>query len=295
MTRRYPPSVRPGRPSNEQLALRRTHPGQRHERDRRDQPFDQDCDQAQAQPRAAEDRPGSGVGADVSVDQASAAPLRHGLATLRRHAGAGSAERRWVAATAVSVAIVLQASLPSRLTLPPPWLLPGIGFALLVGVVIANPTHCDRRSMALRSASITLVVVMSLANAISAVRLVDGLVTGMQIDDAGSLLAYGVAVWLTNVIVFARVLGLDRGGPAARAHGVHQFPDLLFPQMANPGLHPPRRFVDYLYVSFTNASSFSPADVVPLVRWAKLAMMAQSAVSLGTVALVVARAVNVLG
>jgi uncharacterized membrane protein len=91
---------------------------------------------------------------------------------------------------------------------------------------------------------------------------------------------------------------LDRGGPAARAAAVRTHPDFLFAQMQNPELADPEwepQFVDYLYLSFTNATAFSPTDVLPLSRWAKLTMMVQSAVALVVVALVVARAVNVLG
>ena len=90
---------------------------------------------------------------------------------------------------------------------------------------------------------------------------------------------------------------LDRGGPAARAEARRRYPDFMFPQMANPDLAPPdwtARFFDYLWLSYTNATAFSPTDVMPLSRWAKQLMLLQSAVSLSTVALVVARAVNIL-
>jgi len=112
------------------------------------------------------------------------------------------------------------------------------------------------------------------------------------------LLLTGGAIWLTNVIAFGVwYWELDRGGPAARAHATRQHPDFLFAQMQTPELAPDDwepAFVDYLYVSFTNAAAFSPTDVLPLSRWAKLTMLVQSAVSLSTVALVVARAVNTL-
>jgi hypothetical protein len=89
----------------------------------------------------------------------------------------------------------------------------------------------------------------------------------------------------------------DRGGPFARAAGERPHPDFLFPQMATPEVtHPDWEpyFVDYLYVSFTNATAFSPTDTMPMSRWAKGLMAVQSAVALSTVALVVARAVNIL-
>jgi uncharacterized membrane protein len=207
-------------------------------------------------------------------------------------------EPRWPASLAVVVAIGLQAALPSRLALVPRWVLPGIEGLLLVALMIANPRRINRRSTPVRLAALVLIVVASLANALSAGALVTGIVNGTQGKDATSLLLSGAAIWVTNVIVFALwYWELDRGGPAARAHAVVLGPDFLFPQMTSPELAPPDwepEFVDYLYTSFTNATAFSPTDVMPMSRWSKLTMMLQSSVSLATVALVVARAVNIL-
>jgi uncharacterized membrane protein len=111
-------------------------------------------------------------------------------------------------------------------------------------------------------------------------------------------LSTGAAIWLTNIIAFAVwYWQLDRGGPAARAHARRTLPDFQFVQMQNPDLTHPDwepQFVDYLYLSFTNATAFSPTDVMPLSRWAKLTMLGQSLISLATLALVIARAVNIL-
>jgi hypothetical protein len=88
---------------------------------------------------------------------------------------------------------------------------------------------------------------------------------------------------------------LDSGGAAARSHRVPDYPDFAFPQQMNPDLAPAGwrpRFVDYLYVGFTNATAFSPTDAMPLASWAKIAMAAQSLISLALLALVIARAVN---
>jgi uncharacterized membrane protein len=125
-----------------------------------------------------------------------------------------------------------------------------------------------------------------------------GLVNGRLGDDPGPLLSTGAAIWLTNIIAFAVwYWQFDRGGPAARAHARRTLPDFQFVQMQNPELAHPDwepQFTDYLYLSCTNATAFSPTDVMPLTRWAKLTMLAQSLVSLTTVALVIARAVNIL-
>jgi hypothetical protein len=139
---------------------------------------------------------------------------------------------------------------------------------------------------------------MSAANVASGVRLIADLLRGQGIHDPTELLLTGGAIWLTNVTVFALwYWEFDRGGPVARAVAPRRYPDFLFPQMTSPELAPPGwspTFVDYLYTSFTNATAFSPTDVLPLSRWAKLTMMGQSAISLVIAALVVARAVNIL-
>jgi uncharacterized membrane protein len=124
------------------------------------------------------------------------------------------------------------------------------------------------------------------------------LVAGRAGTDAVPLLLTGGGIWLTNVIVFALwYWEWDRGGPMARVLGQRQYADFLFAQMQNPESAPPDwepAFLDYLYLSFTNSTAFSPTDVMPLSRWAKMLMMLQSSVSLVTVVLVVARAVNIL-
>jgi hypothetical protein len=117
-------------------------------------------------------------------------------------------------------------------------------------------------------------------------------------QEPADVLFAGAVIWLTNVFVFALWFWeLDRGGPATRANARQIHPDFLFAQMTVPDLvaedwEP--TFVDYLYLAFTNATAFSPTDTMPLTRGAKLAMMAQAAVSITVVALVIARAVNIL-
>jgi uncharacterized membrane protein len=202
-------------------------------------------------------------------------------------------EHRWPMAIVVLVAVALQLVLPDYLTLSSRWLLPVVQASLLVGLMLADPTRIERRAAGLRIASLTLIALVSLSNAVSAVRLIYGLVSGDAQLDAVPLLVGGAAVWVTNVIVFSLwYWDLDRGGPAARADADQVYPDFLFAQMQSPELAPPEwepTYVDYLYVSFTNATAFSPTDVLPLSRWAKLTMMVQSAVGL-----VIARAVNTL-
>ena len=142
-----------------------------------------------------------------------------------------------------------------------------------------------------------LTTVMTISNTASAVKLVSDLISG-GIGTATQLLASGGSIWLTNVVIFSLWFwDLDRGGPGARAEASKIWPDFLFPQMTDPSYAPSDwhpKFFDYLYMSFTNASAFSPTDVMPMTRWAKALMLLQSTTSLVVVGLVVARAVNIL-
>lgn len=208
-------------------------------------------------------------------------------------------EQRWAVTTVIAVALAVQWRLPDRLSFRPHWLLPLLEVVLLVGLVAANPVRVEPRSRTLRWASLVLTALISLANAWSAVALIGGLVRGTEGAQAGPLLLTGGGIWVTNVIVFALwYWEWDRGGPAVRAAGRRPYPDFLFPQMQQPEVAPPHwepGFLDYLYLAFTNGTAFSPTDVMPMSRWAKMLMMGQSVVSLVTVVLVIARAVNILG
>jgi uncharacterized membrane protein len=208
-------------------------------------------------------------------------------------------EPRWPITLTVLAAIVLQILLPAHLTdLLPRWLMPSLEGALLIGLTVADPVRVERGGTAMRVASIVLILLVTIANAASAVLLIRAIVEGRAGSSAVPLLTTGASVWLTNVIAFGLwYWEFDRGGPVVRAAGTMRHPDLMFPQMASPELAPPdweSQFVDYLYLSFTNATAFSPTDVMPLARWAKLTMLVQSAVSLAIGALVIARAVNIL-
>jgi hypothetical protein len=207
-------------------------------------------------------------------------------------------EPRWQVTVAIGVALLLQGLLPPHLVLGPRWLLPSMGGAFVIGIFATHPApRINRTSRALRILSLAVIGTISIANGYSAYRLIDELLRG-GVTDATRLLLTGGAIWLTNVIAFSLwYWEFDRGGPAARALAMRPYPDFQFPQMENPTLAPKDWepfFVDYLYLSFTNALAFSPTDVMPLSRWAKLTMLAQSGVSILLVLLVIARAVNIL-
>jgi hypothetical protein len=220
----------------------------------------------------------------------------HAAAPWRR---ATRGESRWPAAVAVLAASGLQMALPRWLSFGPHWLLPAAEIGLLCALVASGPGRLERRSALLRTGGLVLAGVLSLANATSAALLVRDLTGGSPARSAATLLLAGGSIWAANVLVFALwYWELDRGGPADRCHAVRMYPDFLFPQMQQPDLAPrdwKPCFTDYLYLSFTNAISFAASDIIPLTRWAKIMMMLQSAVSVAAIALVVARAVNIIG
>ena len=201
-------------------------------------------------------------------------------------------------AGAVLAAMVLTILLPDEMRLGPKWLLPLIEGALLVAVITGDPGKINRRSRWLRAVSIVLVAVLVVGALWATAQLIDDLIHGGAVTNSASdLLQAGTNVWVSNIIAFALLYWeLDGGGAAARAHNLPTHHGLAFPQQLNPRISTPGwrpRFIDYLYLGFTNATAFSPTDAMPLAPWAKIAMAVQSLVSLGILGLVIARAVNV--
>ena len=208
-------------------------------------------------------------------------------------------EARWPMALAVLAAAALRATLPASLRLPDAsWLLAVFVVGMLAVLMIGDPGRIDRQATWLRVLTDILIGVITIANGAAAVTLVADIInTTPFTNNATTLLAAGGAIWLTNVIAFGLwYWDLDRGGAAARAHGAGE-PAFIFPEMTNSQYvaddwYP--KFIDYLHLSFTTATAFSPTDVSAIRPWAKLLMMAEEAISLVVAVLVVARAVNIL-
>jgi uncharacterized membrane protein len=207
-------------------------------------------------------------------------------------------EPHWPAQLTVLAAIALQLLLPSRLTIGSKWILPGLEGVMLLALFIASPQRLEAPHSLRRQLTLTTTAIVSLANGISLALLAHYLLhTGTR--QAHQLIIAGTLIWLTNVLIFTLwYWEIDRRGPGLRAAGLDGPPDFLFPNMTDeiarlsPGWRP--RFVDYFYVSLTNATAFSPTDTMPLTAQAKMMMGLQSLVSLVTLGLVVARAVNIL-
>ncbi len=211
-----------------------------------------------------------------------------------------SRESRAEATAAILVAVVLMSIVPDRVANHPRWVLDAVAGVLAVVLLLGTRTQA-RPGVGWRVAALVLTGILTVANLGVGTRMVVDLARGRGLDDPAVLLLTGGAIWLTNVIVFALwYWELDRGGPVGRSDPAdrERAPSFLFPQWTLP--EPYRddawapRFVDYFYVSFTNATAFSPTDAMPLSRWAKLAMMVQAALSVVIILLVVARAVNIL-
>ena len=210
--------------------------------------------------------------------------------------GRANSEPRWPASVALIACAGLYLLLPHRLVVGPRWLLPILIILPLVPLSVRHDRHPDEAPW-VRLLTLFLIAAITLANVVSMALLVHELLS-THVSQGRNLIYSAIAVWLTNVIVYGLWFWeIDRGGPHVRAGSSVGWPDIQFPQMENPSMAPPKwrpRFVDYLYTSYANASSFAPADAMPLSTRAKALFAAESLVSLVTVVVVAARAVNIL-
>jgi hypothetical protein len=215
------------------------------------------------------------------------------------HTRAARAEPRWPAALALLAAGGLRLALPEALSIGPDWLLLAVIVALVIPANLANRAgnqHLARILGYIVTAVVTLDMIWSLCLLVAAIP--------THREPPLDMLISAAALWTTNILVFASwYWRLDAGGPGARElHGTHTDGAFLFPQMTldaetrrvmgeenwSPG------FVDYLFLAFNTSTAFSPTDVPVLSRWAKALMMLQALISLATIALLAARAVNIL-
>jgi hypothetical protein len=203
----------------------------------------------------------------------------------------------WEPQVVVLVAILLDLALPEKVTVGPRYLVPALEGALLIGLAILSPNLPAHHARTRRRLALGLIGLVSAANIFSLVELCRLLIHGHP-ENGRALIGGGMVLWLTNVLLFGLwYWELDRGGPLARRLRENDQPDFMFVQHSNPEFAPPGwepGMIDYLYLSFTNATAFSPTDTMPLTAIAKVLMAAQSLAALVTVGLVVARAVNIL-
>jgi uncharacterized membrane protein len=209
-------------------------------------------------------------------------------------------EPRWPPALALltflALNIALRLWLPSGAPIRVPWLVPAIEAALLVLLLVGNPGGLDERRARLHQVALAIVSLLVVAALWSTALLVYDLIRATGVTQSPTkLLASGGLVWLGNNLSFALLYWLiDSGGPVARARRPvpidFAFTQQMSPELAPPGWRP--LFLDYLHLGFTNATAFSPTDVMPLTYRAKYTMLVQSTVALALFGLIVARAVN---
>jgi uncharacterized membrane protein len=212
-------------------------------------------------------------------------------------------EPRWPVIIAVLAVGGLYMALPHELTLGPPWrwLFPFVVLALLIPGVVSHHTGRHRLNTIF---GFTVDLVLTAELIISVILLVGALPTMKDSQHSQQLLRSAAVLWITNILVFALwYWRLDAGGPNQRdARAGHCDGDFLFPQMTmtEEALREAGQedwspnFVDYLFLAFNTSTAFSPTDVPVLARWAKILMMLQSLLSLLIIALLAARAVNML-
>lgn len=224
----------------------------------------------------------------------------HGGRVGNHGAGAPRVEARWPVALALVAVTLLLASLPGRIRLMPgwfPWLLGAAALVPMAGVGLAAEKarwlRIERGAVWLLIAVVGGGAILAEAGLISAMLRRSTELSGLQ------LLTSSVGLWVANVLAFSLLYWqVDRGGPESRANDAPVLPDWLFPQTgagdnAPPGWRP--TFVDYLFLGYATATAFSTTDVVPLTSRAKLWMMLESTISLVTIVVVAARAINILG
>ncbi|MGA3075778.1 MAG: hypothetical protein ABSG56_19080 [Bryobacteraceae bacterium] len=200
-------------------------------------------------------------------------------------------EPRWPAIMAVLSVGGLYWALPEALSPGPGWLALALVAPLsMVGMVL----HRQRKLRLNQIVGYTMLGLITAAMIGALVLLIAALLD--HTEKPRDLLRSAVALWISNILVFASwYWRLDAGGPNQRdLRGEHTEGAFLFPQMSLGDRDWMPGFVDYLFLAFNTSTAFSPTDVPVLSRWAKGMMMVQSTISLSTLALVAARAVNIL-
>lgn len=198
---------------------------------------------------------------------------------------------------ALLLAIGLQVILDKSLVVGPKYLIAILELLLIFGIGLTRPHHQSIATRMRRNFSLTLIALISIANATSMALVAGDLINGSGIAGK-TLLASAGAIFLTNIIIFSLwYWELDSPGlTGLRKHDAapkFDFPQLESVLQENKGWEP--AYGDYLYMSITNASAFSPTDTLPLTHGVKLLMALQAMISLLAVVLVTARAVNILG
>lgn len=223
------------------------------------------------------------------------------MQSIKERARTHHFEPRWPVALAILAGAALLALLPGRLRLFPAWLPWVVGIAVLVPVAAVGLSAGKSMWLGVEH---TVTLLFCAIGGASIPAMLIGLIRAMihrpAMVSGSQLLASSISVWVMNVLLFSLLYWqIDRGGPEARVNRTGRKPDWLFPQEgASANCVPPDWrpvFVDYLFLSYSTATAFSTTDVPPMTARAKIWMMLESAVSLLTLVVVAARAINILG
>ncbi|MFC5452536.1 DUF1345 domain-containing protein [Paenibacillus aestuarii] len=197
---------------------------------------------------------------------------------------------RWSFLIAILIIGVMLASLPEMLTVGPSWIIPALSFFFLVPLVytVARGHHAFTRFF-----TFIIISIMTLGLISSVIFLIHTLFAHLAV--ASSLFRNAALLWVANIIVFTIwYWEVDQGGPIRRHTGYTQSPDFLFPQMTEGWTDWKPSFFDYLFLAFNTNTAFSPTDTLVMSGRAKLLMMTQAAISLVILAVLAARAVNIV-
>jgi hypothetical protein len=219
---------------------------------------------------------------------------------MNESVGPARHERRWRPALAIIAVQVLLTALPNRFRLFPPWFPYTVSLAILAPMLAVGFTGASRWLRIERTAILLFFMLAQVLMVIVLWRLFN--VIAYKSNDVNGvwLLSSSAAMWLVNIITYALLYWqVDRGGPEARVSRPDVKPDWLFAQDGAPEKDVPAgwrpTFPDYLFLAFTTSTAFSPTDTLPLTVRAKMLMMFESMISLVTIVLVAARAINILG
>lgn len=204
----------------------------------------------------------------------------------------------WHVQLTMLVAIFLQLLLPDRYVFGSRYFLISMEVLLLIAMSFTTPKERIFKSLGRRINVFLLIALTGVANGYSLFEVARKLLQSGRVNNGRELIMTAVNIYLTNIIIFSLwYWEMDGGGPGQRREAPKHEQDFLFPQNQNESYKHPNwqpTFIDYLYVSSTNGMAFSPTDAMPLSRRAKILMLAQATLSLVAIALVAARAVNIL-
>jgi uncharacterized membrane protein len=209
-------------------------------------------------------------------------------------------EPRWPVALTILAVLGLLVVLPARIRLFPAWFVKVAAIATLISLAAIPLSGATARWRRIeRTIVLFFIAIVGSGTLAGVASLIREMVMQSKAIDGLQLLSSSVGIWISNILTFSLLYWqIDRGGPEARMNDAGKRPDWLFPQTGVPEDVPPDwrpTFVDYLFLAFTIATAFSPADALPLTSRIKIVIMIESSISLTTIVVIASRAIGILG